>query len=91
MTNRNTPPSWAPNAVATSSGWVDPKTKELLVAKKGLLLNEVTEVKLESTQQILGEVVIPEVTDIVAEQETTEEVKVEVATEEKKTSRKTKK
>ena len=30
------PPKFAPNAVATERGWVDPKTGELLVAIKGL-------------------------------------------------------
>lgn len=31
-----TPPTWAPSAVATVHGWVDPKTGELLVSKKNL-------------------------------------------------------
>jgi hypothetical protein len=39
-----TPPYWAPNAVATKQGWVDPNTGELLMAIEGL---EVTEVKQE--------------------------------------------
>lgn len=30
------PPNWAPNAVPTIHGWVDPKSGELLVSKKGL-------------------------------------------------------
>jgi len=36
-----TAPYWAPDAVATKQGWVDPKTGELLMAIEGL---EVTEV-----------------------------------------------
>ena len=35
MSNQS-PPTWAPNAVPTPEGWVDPKTGELLVSKKGL-------------------------------------------------------
>lgn len=31
------PPRWAPNAIATERGWVDPKTKELLVANRNLI------------------------------------------------------
>lgn len=31
------PPVWAPNAVATDKGWVDPKSGELLLAVAGLL------------------------------------------------------
>lgn len=34
------PPSWAPNAIATEKGWVDPKTKELLVSIKGLKIKK---------------------------------------------------
>ena len=30
------PPSWAPNAVATPSGWVDPETNDLLITIDGL-------------------------------------------------------
>jgi hypothetical protein len=29
-------PNWAPNAVATSAGWVNPDTNELLVSARGL-------------------------------------------------------
>lgn len=35
MSNQS-PPKWAPNAVPTEYGWVNPKTGELLVSKKGL-------------------------------------------------------
>jgi hypothetical protein len=35
MSNQS-PPNWAPNAIPTVHGWVDPKTGELLVSKKGL-------------------------------------------------------
>lgn len=35
MSNQQ-PPNWAPNAVPTIHGWVDPKSGELLVSKKGL-------------------------------------------------------
>lgn len=31
------PPVWAPNAVATEKGWVDPDSGELLLAIDGLL------------------------------------------------------
>lgn len=34
------PPKWAPNAIATPRGWVDPKTGELLVSVKGLKIEE---------------------------------------------------
>lgn len=37
MNQKPVPPSWAPNAIATSRGWVNPKTGELLVAKSNLL------------------------------------------------------
>ena len=30
------PPNWAPNAIATTQGWVDPTTGELLMAIEGL-------------------------------------------------------
>lgn len=30
------PPNWAPKAIATNQGWVDPKTNELLVSYRGL-------------------------------------------------------
>ena len=30
------PPKWAPHAIATEQGWVNPKTKELLISIKGL-------------------------------------------------------
>lgn len=32
----STPPTWAPNSVATDKGWVDGKTGEVLVAVKNL-------------------------------------------------------
>jgi len=32
----NTPPSYAPDAIATTRGWVDAKTGELLVSVKNL-------------------------------------------------------
>lgn len=31
-----TPPAWAPNAIATDKGWVDPTTGEVLLAIEGL-------------------------------------------------------
>ena len=34
--SKETPPTWAPNAVATEKGWEDPQTGEVLVAVKGL-------------------------------------------------------
>ncbi len=39
-------PHWSPNAVATSLGWTDPTTGELLMAVDGL---EVTPVEEEVT------------------------------------------
>ena len=36
MANHNTPPLYAPTAVATSLGWVNPQTGEILVSHKGL-------------------------------------------------------
>lgn len=33
------PPNWAKNAIPTKQGWVNPKTGELLVSKRGLLDN----------------------------------------------------
>lgn len=33
-------PHWAPDAVATEKGWVDPNSGELLVAVEGLLAEE---------------------------------------------------
>ncbi len=32
----NKQPSWAPDAVATTAGWVNPKTNELLSSVRGL-------------------------------------------------------
>lgn len=31
------PPRWAPGAIATERGWTDPRTGEILVARKDLL------------------------------------------------------
>lgn len=36
MANHNIPPLYAPTAVATSLGWVNPQTGEILVSHKGL-------------------------------------------------------
>lgn len=38
-----TAPYWAPNAIATKQGWVDPKTGELLMAIEGLTVTETSE------------------------------------------------
>lgn len=38
-----TAPYWAPNAIATTQGWVDPKTGELLMAITGLTVTETSE------------------------------------------------
>ena len=38
-----TAPQWAPNAIATKQGWVDPKTGELLMAIEGLTVTETSE------------------------------------------------
>jgi hypothetical protein len=35
-TNPQTPPNWAPGAIQTIYGWANPKTGEILVAKRGL-------------------------------------------------------
>jgi hypothetical protein len=37
------PPVWAPNAIATDKGWVDPNTGEVLIAIEGLEVQEVPE------------------------------------------------
>lgn len=42
-----TPPAWAPNAIATDKGWVDPNTGEVLLAIDGL---EVTVVETPQTE-----------------------------------------
>lgn len=44
----STPPMWAPDAIATEKGWVDPRTGEVLLAIEGL---EVTEVLEEDTPE----------------------------------------
>lgn len=36
MYNNFAPPKWAPSAIATDQGWVNPKTGELLISLKGL-------------------------------------------------------
>jgi NTP pyrophosphatase (non-canonical NTP hydrolase) len=38
------PPRWAKDAVASPQGWRHPRTKELLVARRGLVVDEVVEV-----------------------------------------------
>ena len=45
MNSRSNPPSWCPEAVATSRGWCHPKTGELLVAIRGL---EIKAAKVEA-------------------------------------------
>lgn len=36
MAQQQQPPGWAPKAIATPQGWVDPITGELLMAIEGL-------------------------------------------------------
>ncbi len=43
-----TPPSWAPNAIATDKGWVDPNTGEVLLAIEGLEVTVQEEVQEET-------------------------------------------
>lgn len=38
------PPRWAKDAVASPQGWRHPRTNELLVARRGLVVDEVVEV-----------------------------------------------
>ena len=44
-------PRWAPNAVATDKGWVDPETGELLVSLKNLKSKIAAESKTQETKQ----------------------------------------
>lgn len=44
-----TPPAWAPNAIATDKGWVDPNTGEVLLAIDGLEVTAQEEVPQEET------------------------------------------
>ena len=46
------PPSWAPKAVATTKGWVDPKTGELLVSVKGLTVKKKAVAKKTSEKKV---------------------------------------
>lgn len=48
-----TAPHWAPNAIATTKGWVDPNTGELLMAIDGLTV----------TEEVITEEESPEVTE----------------------------
>ena len=34
------PPKWAPNAIPTARGWTHPKTGEILIARRGLKVEE---------------------------------------------------
>lgn len=43
MRHRN-PPRWCPDAIATNRGWKHPKTGELLVSVKGLVVPVVIEI-----------------------------------------------
>ena len=44
-------PNWVKHVKATERGWVDAETGELLVAVRGLPLDEQQEVKLETKQK----------------------------------------
>jgi len=45
------PPRWAKDAVASPQGWRHPRTKELLVARRGLVVDEVVEKKPEPVKK----------------------------------------
>lgn len=44
-----TPPLWAPDAIATDKGWVDPNTGEVLLAIEGLEVTVQEEIQEEET------------------------------------------
>jgi len=46
------PPKWAKDAVASPQGWRHPRTKELLVARRGLVVDEVVEVVEEKPKPV---------------------------------------
>jgi|SaaInlV_135m_DNA_1039713.scaffolds.fasta_scaffold99850_2 hypothetical protein len=46
------PPRWAKDAVASPQGWRHPRTKELLVARRGLVVDEVVEVVEEKPKVV---------------------------------------
>lgn len=46
------PPRWAPNAIATAKGWVDPKTGELLVSVKGLIVKKKAVAKKTAAKKV---------------------------------------
>jgi len=62
---KNTPPTWAPNAIATDRGWVDPKTNELLSSTRHLDTN----VKYKDSRQIAKEAVVEtDIKDVILEE-----------------------
>jgi hypothetical protein len=71
-----TPPSYAPNAVATPAGWVDPVTGELLVAVK---LNVAAEAPAEAPTEDVAEAPTEDVAE--APTETPAEDAAEATTE----------
>lgn len=46
------PPRWAKDAVASPQGWRHPRTNELLVARRGLVVDEVVEVVEEKPKPV---------------------------------------
>lgn len=88
MKNLNAP-KWAPRAIATDKGWVDPKTGELLVSFRGLksliekykpLVSPVLEIN-EIEQPIIQSVEV----DLVVEKESVIEEKKPMKNRAKKT------
>lgn len=57
-----TAPHWAPNAIATEQGWVDPDSGELLIAVEGLKIKKTKKV-VEETTPVEETVVVEENTE----------------------------
>ena len=48
------PPRWAKDAVASPQGWTPPRTKALLVARRGLVVDEVVEKTTRNAEKLFG-------------------------------------
>lgn len=62
MSTKQNPPAWCSDAVATARGWTHPKTGEILISRRGLVVSEVA---VEAPVDIVAEVEAP--VEIVAE------------------------
>lgn len=72
--SRLAPPSYAPHAIASPQGWMDPKTKEIYVAISGLILpnqslseiiEDVKETITDAVEDIAIATVEDKITDVV--------------------------